>query len=81
MPVELPDAALVVALRAGVVAVVMTVTKPGEYAPNPRRPYLCPYCNHYAVLRDEGVVIDRYKNVCHESCLDRERRFAESHRV
>jgi hypothetical protein len=53
----------------------------GSYAPNPTRKYLCPYCNEPAVLREDGVIVDAFTNVCHEACLDRERRFAEAHRV
>ncbi len=41
----------------------------GSYAPNPTRPYLCPYCNEAATLCDDGVVVDRFMNVCHEACL------------
>lgn len=44
--------------------------KPGHFIPHPRRSYLCPYCNVPARLRDEGVVIDSFKNPCHEECLD-----------
>lgn len=43
----------------------------GSYAPNPARKYLCPYCNETAVLRDEGVVLDSFTNVCHEACLEK----------
>lgn len=45
--------------------------KPGHFIPHPQRAYLCPYCNEPARLRDEGVVIDGFKNPCHEECLDR----------
>ncbi len=48
----------------------------GSYAPNPSRPYLCPYCNTSAVLREEGVVVDRFHNVCHEDCLAKAQRSA-----
>jgi len=41
----------------------------GSYRANPTRAYLCPYCNERAVLRDEGVVVDSFTNVCHETCL------------
>jgi hypothetical protein len=41
----------------------------GSYGPTPTTTYLCPYCNEGAVLRNEGVVVDRFGNVCHEACL------------
>lgn len=43
----------------------------GSYSPNPTRTYLCPYCNVGAVLRNEGVIVDRFGNVCHETCLEK----------
>jgi hypothetical protein len=43
--------------------------KPAEFIPHPSRVYLCPYCNEGARLRDEGIVVDSFKNVCHETCL------------
>lgn len=39
--------------------------------PNPTTRYLCAYCNEGAVLREEGVVVDRFSNVCHEDCLEK----------
>ena len=42
--------------------------------PNPTTRYLCAYCNEPAVLREEGVVVDRFSNVCHENCLEAARR-------
>lgn len=45
----------------------MSVMNP--HRPNPATNYNCPYCNEGARLRDEGVVVDAYTNVCHEDCL------------